>query len=80
MPQTALASISDGDARLVNVFSGQSTTAPFDFIVTGVHPKPNNELQKSLPRDIAVVVIDDALAPRSALEAFREGDRIGRTI
>jgi 2,4-dienoyl-CoA reductase (NADPH2) len=80
LPQTTLGGISNGEARLVNVFSGNSDSAPFDFVVVGAHPKPEKSLYEPLKAHARVIVIGDALAPRSALEAFREGDRVGRTI
>lgn len=80
LSQTTLGGIAGGAARLVNVFSGSAETAPFDFIVVGAHPKPEKSLYEPLKAHARVIVIGDALAPRSALEAFREGDRIGRTL
>lgn len=75
-----LGSISDGKAHLRHVFSGVTTSVEVDFVVAGVHPKPNDQLYRAL-RDIAPVkVVGDAVTPRSALEAFREGDRVARTL
>jgi 2,4-dienoyl-CoA reductase-like NADH-dependent reductase (Old Yellow Enzyme family) len=80
LAQTTLGGIADGAAQLLDVFSGRSELEPFDFIVVGAHPRPVKSLQEPLKLHARVIVVGDALAPRSALEAFREGDRTGRTI
>jgi len=75
-----LAAIADGKVTLAHVFAGTTTTLEVDFVVAGVHPKPNDALFKQLRDIVPVKMVGDAYAPRSALEAFREGDRATRTL
>jgi len=78
--QTVIASISDGVVQLTNVFSGAITPIRCDFVVAGVFPKPNKSLYGVLQRHAPVTLVGDAYVPRSALEAFREGDRVARML
>lgn len=80
LPSTVASRIHSGNAYLKNVYSGQESGESFDFIVSGAHPKPRNELFEMLCKHAPTTAVGDVVAPRSALEAFREGDRIGRTI
>ncbi|NMG73694.1 FAD-dependent oxidoreductase [Aromatoleum diolicum] len=77
---TALQRIEGGQVCFRNGFSGAETLAEFDFIVAGVHAKPRNELVQRLSALAPTKTAGDVVAPRSALEAFREGDRCGRTV
>jgi len=79
-PQYVLASIADGVVNLMHAFSGAITPTPADLVVAGIHPKPNTQLHEVLRRHAPVTLVGDAMAPRSALEAIREGDRAGRTL
>jgi hypothetical protein len=78
--QHVIASISEGRVNLRNVFSGAITPVESDFVVAGIHPKPNKELYDVLRAYAPVQMVGDVVAPRSALEAFREGDRAARTL
>lgn len=78
--QHVIASIADGKVNLLNVFSGAITSVESDFVVAGIHPKPNKALYEVLRAYAQVQMVGDVLAPRSALEAFREGDRAARTL
>ena len=60
--------------------TGRETTLPCDFIVAAAHPRPRNELYDTFRKYAPVKTAGDVIAPRSALEAFREGDRAGRTV
>jgi len=80
LASTILKSVKDGVAELQNVYSAAATTAEFDFIVAGVHPTPNNALYEVASRHCRTIMAGDVVAPRSALEAFREGDRAGREV
>lgn len=80
LPSTISDRISNGRAYLRNVFSGQETAEEFDFIVAGTHPKPRNELFEMFRKYALTTTVGDVIAPRSAVEAFREGDRAGRTV
>ncbi len=73
-------SISNGSLTVRQGITGRETTLPCDFIVSAVHPKPRNQLLEMLKRYAPVNTAGDVVAPRSALEAFREGDRAGRTV
>jgi hypothetical protein len=80
LPLAALEEIADGQVRLRHGLGAQSVTEPFDFVVAGIHPRPRNELREALERYAPTWTVGDVVAPRSALEAFREGDRAGRTV
>lgn len=73
-------SVSNGSLTVRHGVTGRETTLPCNFIVTAVHPKPRNELLDMLKNYPPVKIAGDVVAPRSALEAFREGDRAGRTV
>lgn len=77
---TVLAGIADGKVTLREVFSGKETTVECDFIVAGTHPTPRIELYELFRKYAPTRTVGDVVAPRSAMEAFREGDRAGRTI
>lgn len=77
---TVIDSIKDGKVTYRNAYTGKVATEEFDFVVAGVHPKACDGLQSVLAKHAKVIVVGDALAPRTALEAIREGDRAGRTI
>lgn len=72
--------ISQGRAHLKHVYSGEEVADFYDFIVAGVHPRPNTALSTVLKNHGRLRLVGDVVAPRSALEAFREGDRAGRTV
>ena len=80
LPSTQVSAINEGVATLRNVYSGKTQALNFDLVVAGGHPLPCNQLQAVLRRHAPVTVVGDAVSPRSALEAFREGDRAGRTL
>jgi 2,4-dienoyl-CoA reductase-like NADH-dependent reductase (Old Yellow Enzyme family) len=80
LPSTVVEGIEDGQVTLKNLYSGERQQQNFDFIVAGVTPRPRDELREMLARYAKVVPVGDAVAARTAMEAFREGDRAGRTI
>ncbi len=80
LPNTTLAQISQGRGHLVNHVTGEEIEEFFDFIVAGTPPLPRDELYQMLSSHAPVVMVGDAVAPRDAMMAFREGDRAGRTI
>lgn len=77
---TVIEAIRDGKAHCRHVFSKEPSIEEFDFIVAGVNPRPNKGLHEVLATRVPVFLAGDVVAPRSALEAFHEGDRIGRTV
>lgn len=78
--QARFRDIADGGVRIINGATGQEEHIPCDFVVAGVPPTPADEMRDLCQTHAETRVIGDAYAPRSALEAIREGDRIGRTI
>jgi len=80
IPSTVLVGIEDGKVSFKNVYTDEVQTREFDFVVAGVPPKPDDGLRETLAKYAKVVAAGDVVAPRSAMEAFREGDRAGRTI
>lgn len=59
---------------------GKSQDIPAETIVLALGMVSNNELAKELEKKVPVKVIGDALSPRNALEAIREGFLAGATI
>jgi hypothetical protein len=80
LPSTVIERIEDGVVSYRNVYSGEVRSQSFDFVVAGVPPKARDDLFEVLSRHAKVVSVGDVVAPRSAMEAIREGDRAGRTI
>jgi len=80
MPSTTLSRISQGRAHLVNRVSGEETSEFYDFIVAGTSPKPQDTLFEMCSQHAPTTLVGDAVAPRNAMMAFREGDRAGRTV
>jgi hypothetical protein len=72
--------VSNGSITVRHAMTGRETTLPCDFIVAAAHPRPRNELYDTFRKYAPVKTAGDVIAPRSALEAFREGDRVGRTV
>ncbi|GAB4142299.1 MAG: FAD-dependent oxidoreductase [Sphingomonadales bacterium] len=78
---TLLDRVADGSAYLKQAFSGATVAESYDFIVAGTPPQPRKEFYEAFQRHARDIrLVGDVVAPRSALEAFREGDRAGRTI
>ncbi|MGK2287025.1 FAD-dependent oxidoreductase [Pedomonas sp. V897] len=80
MPQTRCTRIENGEAVLEDGRTAETVRAPFDFIVAGVVGVPRDELADLCRSFAPTTLVGDVVAPRSALEAFREGDRIGRLL
>ncbi|MBI1179661.1 MAG: NAD(P)-binding protein [Alphaproteobacteria bacterium] len=80
LPSTSLTKISQGRVHLRNSVSGEEQEEFFDFIVAGTSPKPKDSLYEVLSRHAPTTLVGDAVAPRDAMMAFREGDRAGRTV
>ena len=77
---TMPARIEAGAVHLQQALTGKQTVLPCDFIVAAVHPEPNTANYDMFRRHATVRTVGDVVAPRSAMEAFREGDRAGRTV
>ena len=80
MPTTVVERIEGGQVQLRHAFSAKLVSERVDFIVAGVSPRPRNELFETFSGIAPTKTVGDVVAPRSAMEAFREGDRAGRTV
>lgn len=80
LASTVVSAVQEGTAQLRHLHDSSTQALEVDAIVAGGHPLPCNQLQSVLRAYAPVTVVGDAVAPRSALEAFREGDRAGRTL
>lgn len=80
-PSTAFMGIARGEVTTRHVHSGQTRTRRFDAVVAGVAGEPDLSLYDAA-RDggAQVLLAGDVVAPRTALHAFREGDRAGRSV
>jgi NADPH-dependent 2,4-dienoyl-CoA reductase/sulfur reductase-like enzyme len=72
--------IRDGAVAVRNAFTGETLSEPFDLVVAGVHPQPNTALYDVLAARCRVIMAGDVVAPRCAMEAYREGDRAARLL
>jgi hypothetical protein len=80
-PSTALAGIERGEVLTRHVHAGSIRRRRFDAVVAGVPGRPDLTLHDAAARSGAQVLIaGDAVAPRSALHAFRDGDAAGRSV
>lgn len=80
-PNTVITAIAEGRAILRDVYSQKERAGEFDFVVAGIHPKPRTGLHELASKYCPEIhMAGDVVAPRTALEAFREGDRAGRSI
>ena len=78
---TAFAAIEDGHVLTRHVHSGARARRRFGAVVAGVPGLPRLELSEAAHAAAKqVLVAGDAVAPRSALHAFREGDMAGRAV
>ena len=81
LPLTVLQRIDNGKVYLVHALAKKELPAQyFDLVVAGVNPRPKDELFDTFSKLAPTKTVGDVVAPRSALEAFREGDRAGRTV
>ena len=79
-PSTLCTGIAEGEATTRHVYTKEVVSRPFDVVVAGVPPKPRTEVFDLIPDAVPTLSAGDVVAPRSALHAFREGDRAGRQI
>jgi 2,4-dienoyl-CoA reductase-like NADH-dependent reductase (Old Yellow Enzyme family)/thioredoxin reductase len=81
MPNTDLAAIEQGHAELIHVHSGAVQREPFDFVVLGVRGQPATAVADELRgAGVEVRLAGDVVAPRTALNAFREGEDAARQL
>jgi len=80
-PSTLFAGIENGLVTTRQVYSRQVQRRPFDAVVAGVFGSADASLSPAVERAGArLLLAGDAVAPRTALHAFREGDNVGRAV
>jgi 2,4-dienoyl-CoA reductase-like NADH-dependent reductase (Old Yellow Enzyme family) len=78
-PSTAFGGIAGGEAVTRHVYTRQVHSRPFAAVVAGVQGRSETSLAAAVERAGArLLLAGDAVAPRTALHAFREGDDAGR--
>lgn len=78
---TVLVGIAGGRAKLRHLYSGDERDLDVDVVVGGVASFADDSLARAArAARIPVLVAGDAVAPRTALHAFREGDDAGRAV
>src|SRR5262249_47481519 len=78
-PSTAFGGIADGQAVTRRLYTKEVSSRPFAAVVAGVHGRSETSLASAVERAGArLLLAGDAVAPRTALHAFREGDDAGR--
>lgn len=77
---TSLSAIGNGRAVLNSALEPEPVEIESDMVVAAIHPQPRDGLYEALHAIAPTHMVGDVVAPRSALEAIREGDRAGRTI
>ncbi len=83
VPNSTAVKISDGLLHIQDTLSGQMRTEKPDVIIAAVGNQVVDALAKELTEDfhhLNVHVIGDASAPRTILEAIREGRITGRSV
>ena len=83
VPNTAAVKISDGLLHVQDTLSGQTRTETPDVIIAAVGNQVVDTLAKELNEGFHrsnIHVIGDASAPRTILEAIREGRITGRSV
>jgi hypothetical protein len=76
---TVFGGTANGEALTRHIHSQQLQWRPFDAIVAGVAGRSDTSLAAAVERAGArLLVAGDAVAPRTAMHAFREGDDAGR--
>ena len=83
VPNTTAVKISDGLLHVQDTLSGHMRTENPDVIIAAVGNQVVDTLAKELNEEFHrsnIHVIGDALAPRTILEAIREGRITGRSV
>jgi len=80
-PNTAMVSIGDHEATLIDTLSLTMDTVPVDSVVIRTHGVPNDDLYFGLQSRVPEVVrVGDAVAVRPADRAIFDGHRAGRAL
>jgi len=78
---TAVTRIANGEVELRHLFSKKTEALPYDAVVAGTMARADTSLlDTSRLFTNSIILAGDAVAPRTALHAFREGDDAGRQI
>jgi hypothetical protein len=78
-PSTAFRGVAGGEAATSHLYTKDVRSRPFSAVVAGVHGRSDTSLAAAVERTGArLLLAGDAVAPRTALHAFREGDDAGR--
>ena len=78
-PSTVFGGTVAGEAGTQHIHSREVRMRPFDVIVAGVPGRSDTSLAAAVERAGArLLLAGDAVAPRTAMHAFREGDDAGR--
>jgi hypothetical protein len=80
LPQSVCQEIRDGQMLVANGATGKIEELACDFAVAGIPPAPDDELAQTCKRHAETLLVGDVNAPRSALEAIRQGDRAARML
>ena len=76
---TLFGGVQDGEAVTRHVHTREVRRRSFDAVVAGVHGRADTSLAGAVERaGRKLLVAGDAVAPRTALHAYREGDDAGR--
>ena len=63
------------------LLAASCSSRPFDLVVAGVAGRSDTSLAAAAEQaGVRLLVAGDAVAPRTALHAFREGDDVGRAV
>jgi hypothetical protein len=78
-PSQLFGGCADGQVLTQHVYSRETRWRPFGAIVAGVHGRSDTSLAAAVERaGKRLLIAGDAVAPRTAMHAFREGDDAGR--
>jgi 2,4-dienoyl-CoA reductase-like NADH-dependent reductase (Old Yellow Enzyme family)/thioredoxin reductase len=80
-PNHRALAVTRGEVRIEDLLTGAVRAERYDAVVAGTPPVPNLALVGACQGlGVPVRVVGDAFAPRTALQAFREGDAAARSI
>jgi 2,4-dienoyl-CoA reductase-like NADH-dependent reductase (Old Yellow Enzyme family) len=80
-PSTVFGGVTDGETITRHVHSREVRMRRFDAVVAGCPGRADTSLAAAAERASArLLIVGDALAPRTAMHAFREGDDAGRAV
>jgi 2,4-dienoyl-CoA reductase-like NADH-dependent reductase (Old Yellow Enzyme family) len=80
-PSTVFRGVAGGEAATSHLYTKEARTRPFSAVVAGVHGRSDTSLAGAVELTGArLLLAGDAVAPRTSLHAFREGDDAGRAV